>query len=144
MTLDVDIDIEARQWRVQYSTILFSIHPLHKDLIPLNVAFLQVVGPTDVGKSSLCKMFLNYAVREGASPTMVELDIGTQRQYPPKYGISAPSPQRVLAFLRVDLGWNTSQMRDILLMRLPYRSGLQESHILSSTAPFLGGTCLAL
>ena len=37
---------------------------------------MQIVGPTDVGKSSLSKMLLNYAVREGASPTMVELDIG--------------------------------------------------------------------
>ena len=36
----------------------------------------QVVGPTDVGKSSLCKLLLNYAVREGVAPTMVELDIG--------------------------------------------------------------------
>ena len=38
---------------------------------------LQVVGPTDVGKSSLCKLLLNYAVREGCSPSLVELDIGT-------------------------------------------------------------------
>ena len=30
----------------------------------------------DVGKSSLCKVLLNYAVREGAAPTMVDLDIG--------------------------------------------------------------------
>ena len=36
----------------------------------------QIVGPTDVGKSSLCKLLLNYAVREGVAPTMVELDIG--------------------------------------------------------------------
>jgi len=38
--------------------------------------FLQVVGPTDVGKSSLCKLLLNYAVREGCAPSLVELDIG--------------------------------------------------------------------
>ena len=37
---------------------------------------MQIVGPTDVGKSSLCKLLLNYAVRQGVAPTMVELDIG--------------------------------------------------------------------
>ena len=37
---------------------------------------MQIVGPTDSGKSSLCKLLLNYAVREGMAPTMVELDIG--------------------------------------------------------------------
>ncbi len=36
----------------------------------------MVVGPTDVGKSSLCKILLNYAVRMGWSPTYVDLDIG--------------------------------------------------------------------
>lgn len=43
-----------------------------------------VVGPTDVGKSSLCKLLLNYAVREGAAPSLVELDIG-------QGGITAPA-----------------------------------------------------
>ena len=37
---------------------------------------MQIVGPTDSGKSSLCKLLLNYAVRQGMAPTMVELDIG--------------------------------------------------------------------
>ena len=36
----------------------------------------MVVGPTDVGKSSLCKILLNYAVRMGWCPTYVDLDIG--------------------------------------------------------------------
>ena len=36
----------------------------------------QVVGPTDSGKSSLCKILLNYAVRTGWAPVMVDLDIG--------------------------------------------------------------------
>lgn len=44
---------------------------------------LQIVGPTDVGKSSLCKLLLNYAVREGVAPTMVELDIGDLPPGPP-------------------------------------------------------------
>lgn len=39
---------------------------------------VQVVGPTDVGKSSLCRILLNYAVRTGWAPTAVDLDIGKQ------------------------------------------------------------------
>ena len=39
-------------------------------------ACLQVVGPTDVGKSSLCRLLLNWAVRSSWGPTMVDLDIG--------------------------------------------------------------------
>lgn len=38
---------------------------------------MQIVGPTDVGKSSLCRILLNYAVRSGWSPAMIDLDIGT-------------------------------------------------------------------
>ncbi|GAB4822312.1 hypothetical protein N2152v2_009358 [Parachlorella kessleri] len=37
---------------------------------------LQVVGPTDSGKSTLCKILLNYAVRTGWHPVMADLDIG--------------------------------------------------------------------
>ena len=36
----------------------------------------QIVGPTDVGKSSLAKLLLSYAVRMHWQPTMVDLDIG--------------------------------------------------------------------
>lgn len=35
-----------------------------------------VVGPTDVGKSTLCKILLNYAVRSGWAPTFADMDIG--------------------------------------------------------------------
>lgn len=44
---------------------------------------LQVVGPTDVGKSTLCKILLNYAVRMEWMPTLVDLDIGTAAQSHP-------------------------------------------------------------
>ena len=37
---------------------------------------VMVVGPTDVGKSMLCRLLLNYAVRLGRRPTLVELDVG--------------------------------------------------------------------
>ncbi len=35
-----------------------------------------VVGPTDVGKSTLCRILLNYAVRKGRRPLYVDLDVG--------------------------------------------------------------------
>ena len=38
-------------------------------------SFLQV-GPTDVGKSTVSKILLNYAVRLGRKPIFVELDVG--------------------------------------------------------------------
>ncbi|XP_053923312.1 polyribonucleotide 5'-hydroxyl-kinase Clp1 isoform X2 [Cuculus canorus] len=37
---------------------------------------VMVVGPTDVGKSTVCRLLLNYAVRLGRRPTFVELDVG--------------------------------------------------------------------
>ena len=35
----------------------------------------MIVGPDDVGKSTLCKMLLNWAVRVGRSPIFVDLDV---------------------------------------------------------------------
>lgn len=35
-----------------------------------------VVGPTDSGKSSLSKMLLSWAAKQGWKPTYVDLDIG--------------------------------------------------------------------
>uniref|UniRef100_A0A2R5LJW0 Protein CLP1 homolog n=2 Tax=Ornithodoros turicata TaxID=34597 RepID=A0A2R5LJW0_9ACAR len=37
---------------------------------------VMVVGPTDVGKTSLCRILLNYAVRQGRRPIFVDLDVG--------------------------------------------------------------------
>ncbi|XP_067010563.1 protein CLP1 homolog [Anabrus simplex] len=36
----------------------------------------MIVGPTDVGKSTLCRLLLNYAVRMGRRPVFVDLDVG--------------------------------------------------------------------
>ncbi|XP_053687675.1 protein CLP1 homolog [Sabethes cyaneus] len=36
----------------------------------------MVVGPMDVGKTTLCRIFLNYAVRLGRRPVYVDLDVG--------------------------------------------------------------------
>ncbi|VDK17876.1 unnamed protein product [Anisakis simplex] len=37
---------------------------------------LMIVGPTDVGKSTVCRLLCNYAVRVGRTPTFVDLDVG--------------------------------------------------------------------
>jgi len=42
-----------------------------------------LVGPTDVGKSTVCRVLLNYAVRMGRRPIYVDLDVG-------QGGISVP------------------------------------------------------
>nr|XP_023020553.1 protein CLP1 homolog [Leptinotarsa decemlineata] len=36
----------------------------------------MVVGPSDVGKSTICRLLLNYAVRMGRRPIFVDLDVG--------------------------------------------------------------------
>ena len=41
-----------------------------------NGPVVMVVGPTDSGKSTLCKLLLNYAVRMGRKPIYVDLDVG--------------------------------------------------------------------
>ncbi|GFW49982.1 protein CLP1 homolog [Trichonephila clavipes] len=35
-----------------------------------------IVGPKDVGKTTLCRFLLNYAVRSGRSPLFIDLDVG--------------------------------------------------------------------
>lgn len=37
---------------------------------------VAVVGPQDVGKSTLCKLLINYAVRLGRRPIYVDVDVG--------------------------------------------------------------------
>jgi len=36
----------------------------------------MVVGPTDVGKTTVCKLLVNYAARLGRAPVFVDLDVG--------------------------------------------------------------------
>lgn len=38
-----------------------------------------VLGPCDVGKSTVCRILLNYAVRMGRRPIYVDLDVGQGR-----------------------------------------------------------------
>lgn len=42
----------------------------------LNGPLAMVVGPCDVGKSTVCRILLNYAVRQGRTPIFVDLDVG--------------------------------------------------------------------
>ena len=35
-----------------------------------------MVGPTDVGKSTVCKILINYAVKMGRQPCYVDIDVG--------------------------------------------------------------------
>ncbi|EPB71382.1 hypothetical protein ANCCEY_09515 [Ancylostoma ceylanicum] len=37
---------------------------------------IMLVGPTDVGKSTVCRILCNYAVRQGRSPVYIDLDVG--------------------------------------------------------------------
>ncbi|KAI1724521.1 mRNA cleavage and polyadenylation factor CLP1 p-loop domain-containing protein [Ditylenchus destructor] len=37
---------------------------------------LMVAGPTDVGKSTLCRILCNYAVRQNRTPILVDVDVG--------------------------------------------------------------------
>ncbi|VBB28961.1 unnamed protein product [Acanthocheilonema viteae] len=37
---------------------------------------LMIVGPTDVGKTTVCRILCNYAVRVGRTPIFVDLDVG--------------------------------------------------------------------
>ena len=65
--------------------------------VPEPVRSVQVVGPTDVGKSSLCKLLLNYAVRYGFAPTAVDLDIGDPSPHVPNRAQHAESVSSTMA-----------------------------------------------
>ena len=55
--------------------VLYYVHII----INSNLCFtlqVMVVGPTDVGKSTVCQLLLNYAVRMGRRPVYVDLDVG--------------------------------------------------------------------
>ena len=42
----------------------------------LNGPSVLVAGPQDVGKSTLCRILLNYTLRAGTKPLLVDLDVG--------------------------------------------------------------------
>ena len=64
---------EANQMRGPICMLVTTHDPITSEVKQMK--FLQV-GATDVGKSTVCKLLLNYAVRLGRKPLFVELDVG--------------------------------------------------------------------
>lgn len=57
------------------SRLPFPVSPTaHADLLSSSSSSFSLA--TDVGKSTLCKILLNYAVRAGWAPTFADMDIG--------------------------------------------------------------------
>jgi polyribonucleotide 5'-hydroxyl-kinase len=44
---------------------------------------LMVTGPTDVGKTTFCRILCNYAVRQGRTPIYIDLDVEQVKHYKP-------------------------------------------------------------
>lgn len=63
---------------VQYLNAHTALEQLRTDAEANNTRgpIVMVVGPGDVGKSTLCRILLNYAVRMGRRPIYVDLDVG--------------------------------------------------------------------
>lgn len=64
-------------WKVWKNIPLLNL----SKFFPVNMVILQyfqimVTGPGDVGKSTLCRILLNYAVRLGRRPVFVDIDVG--------------------------------------------------------------------
>lgn len=49
---------------------------LNADAKNTDVPIILITGPTDVGKSTLSRFLLNYAVKSGREPIFVDLDVG--------------------------------------------------------------------
>lgn len=61
---------------------------------------IMVVGPVDVGKTSLCKILVNYALRLGRKPTVVDLDVAQSMLSVP--GTVSASPLDITSLSVVD------------------------------------------
>jgi polyribonucleotide 5'-hydroxyl-kinase len=63
---------------VQYLNVHASLEQLRKnaDKTEEKGPIVMVVGPADVGKSTLVRLLLNYGVRMGRRPIYVDLDVG--------------------------------------------------------------------
>ena len=55
---------------------------------------MMVVGPPDVGKSTLCKLLVNYGARLGRAPILVELDVGQVSEWGRPRQKNSPISQR--------------------------------------------------
>jgi hypothetical protein len=80
-------------WYVGEQTPMVQFLQLHEELEKRRTAAkddpslhgptVVVVGPTDTGKSTLCKVLTNYAVRMEHAPVYVDLDVGQGSITPP-------------------------------------------------------------
>ena len=85
------------------------------------------MGPVDVGKSTLCQLLLNYAVRTGRRPVFVDLDIGQVSTLDTVTLISSPpfiflenSPKKILLLIGLKLlnrNPELAQAADIMMER---------------------------
>lgn len=76
---EMDVHYIARETpMIQYLNAHAAIEQLRvlADEQSENGPIVLVVGPCDVGKSTLCKILLNYAIRQGRTPISVDLDVG--------------------------------------------------------------------
>ena len=64
---------------IQYLNIHHALETKRKEADDNDSKFgpkVMVVGPQDVGKTTVCRLLVNYAVRQGRRPIFVDLDVG--------------------------------------------------------------------
>uniref|UniRef100_T1J8D4 Protein CLP1 homolog n=1 Tax=Strigamia maritima TaxID=126957 RepID=T1J8D4_STRMM len=120
----------------------------------------MIVGPTDVGKSTLCRMLLNYAVRVGRRPVFVELDVGQgqisipgsvgslliERPADIEEGFSQQAPL-VYHYGHKDIGKNLtlykiliSRLAEVISMRLENNKKANSTGIIINTCGWVKGS----
>jgi len=83
-TVEVDGNLEVEPYTSKETPMIIYLNT-HAALEQMRIKAEQertrgpitlVVGPSDVGKSTVCRILLNYAVRLGRRPVYVDLDVG--------------------------------------------------------------------
>jgi len=83
-TIEVDGNLEVEPYTSKETPMIIYLNT-HAALEQMRIKAEQertrgpitlVVGPSDVGKSTVCRILLNYAVRLGRRPVYVDLDVG--------------------------------------------------------------------
>ena len=88
---------------VNVSSVLDERRQIAKNDLSKNMQGPRValVGPTDVGKSTLCKILLSYAVKKGWHPLFCDLDLGQNGIGPPGTVGAVPVDRQIDAKVRV-------------------------------------------
>lgn len=124
-----------------------------------NGPIAMVVGPCDVGKSTVCRILLNYAVRHGRTPIFVDLDVGQgsisipgtigsflvervahvedgfSQQAPLVYQFGHLSPSDNDAYYKLLI----SKLADVTLKRLQTNKKIKSSGIIVNTCGWVKG-----